>query len=64
MLREFHRVLKPRGKLVLVENVKFPIGPPRVDAEELQGLVEGSGFKLQERLRSRVSAIMAFVKAG
>jgi ubiquinone/menaquinone biosynthesis C-methylase UbiE len=65
VLKEFHRILKVDGKLIIVEIVKKGIlpGAPVQKPDVLKAEIEGSGFNLQEMLRYKLFGIFFFTKA-
>lgn len=64
VLKEFRRILKPSGKLIIVEVVKKSILPsaPVQKPEVLKTEIEDSGFKLQEMLPYKSFGIFFFTK--
>jgi ubiquinone/menaquinone biosynthesis C-methylase UbiE len=64
VLKEFGRVLKQEGKLVIVENIKkgiFP-GAPVQNPETLKAEIEAVNFKLEKLLPYKTYGILFFVK--
>ncbi len=64
VLNQFHRILKPAGKLVIVEMIKkgvFP-GPPVQVPEVLQAEIEANNFKLQEMVPYKNYGVFFFEK--
>jgi len=64
VLKEFGRILKPRGKLTIVEVIKkgiFP-GAPVQNPEALKGEIEANNFKLKQMLPYRRYGIFFFNK--
>jgi ubiquinone/menaquinone biosynthesis C-methylase UbiE len=67
VLREFGRVLRPEGRLILVERVRKSLlpGPPAQDPDALKKEVEGSGlFRLQNTLPLGNISVLVFGKNG
>jgi len=64
VLKEFGRLLKPFGKLVIVEVIKKGIFPdaPVQDSKILASEIEAVNFKLQEMLPYRTFGIFLFQK--
>jgi len=65
VLKQFNRILKPDGKLVIVEAVKKSrfAGAPVQDSDALKGEIEGpSFFKLKETLPYKKYIVLLFVK--
>lgn len=54
ILKEAHRVLRPNGKLLLIEwGKEMSIGPEkslRISKEDLDKIAEGQGFKIEKEL--------------
>ncbi len=64
VLKEFGRVLKPTGKLVIVEIIKkgiFP-GAPVQNAKALTSEIEAANFKLQELISYKSYGVFFFTK--
>jgi len=64
VLKEFHRILKPDGKLVVVEVVKkgvFP-GAPVQNPEMLKSEIEAGNFKLEQTLPYKTYGVLLFRK--
>ena len=66
VLAEFRRVLKPDGRLVIVESVKkgFIPGPPVQDPKALASEVEEGNFKLKEMQRYKGYGVFFFEKTA
>jgi len=67
VLREFGRVLRPEGRLILVERVKKGLlpGPPVQDPDALKEEVESSGlFRLQSTLPRGGLSVLIFGKSA
>jgi len=65
VLREFLRILKADGKLVIVEVVRkgiLPVGPIQ-NPQVLQSEIESNGFKLEQMLPYKLFGMFFFVKA-
>ena len=64
VLTEFHRILKPAGKLVIVEAVKRGtfVGAPVQNPEALKEEVETGNFKLKQMQLDRNLGILFFTK--
>jgi ubiquinone/menaquinone biosynthesis C-methylase UbiE len=66
VLKEFGRVLKQEGKLVIVEVIKkgiFP-GAPVQNPDKLKAEIEASNFKLEKLLPYKSYGILFFTKKG
>jgi ubiquinone/menaquinone biosynthesis C-methylase UbiE len=66
VLKEFGRVLKQEGKLVIVEVIKkgiFP-GAPVQNPDKLKAEIEASNFKLERLLPFKSYGILFFTKKG
>jgi ubiquinone/menaquinone biosynthesis C-methylase UbiE len=66
VLKEFSRVLKPEGKLIITEVVKkgiFP-GAPVQNPEALKSEIEAAHFKLEKMLAYKVYGVFFFTKKG
>jgi len=63
-IKEFHRILKPSGRLVIVEVIKKHLipGAPIQNSAELQAKVEADGYKLQTLTPYRLYGIFFFTK--
>jgi ubiquinone/menaquinone biosynthesis C-methylase UbiE len=64
ILREFGRVLKPEGKIVVVEVIKkgiFP-GAPVQNPKALTTEIEASDFKLKKMTPHKIYGIFSFSK--
>jgi ubiquinone/menaquinone biosynthesis C-methylase UbiE len=64
VLREFWRILKPQGRLNVVEASKkglFP-GPPVQNPETLRAEIEAGNFKLVQKQHYRNFCILSFTK--
>jgi ubiquinone/menaquinone biosynthesis C-methylase UbiE len=64
VLKEFGRILKPDGKLIIVEVTKKGIftAAPVQNPEKLKAEIEAANFKLQQMLRYRSYGILFFNK--
>ncbi|MCW4018113.1 MAG: class I SAM-dependent methyltransferase [Candidatus Bathyarchaeota archaeon] len=65
VLAEFSRILKPSGRLVIVEVIKKDIfqGAPVQNPEKLQTEIEASSFKLEQMQPYKNYGILFFKKA-
>ena len=66
VLKEFGRVLKPEGKLIIVEVIKkgiFP-GAPVQDLDKLKAEIEVANFKLEKLLPYKNYGILFFIEKG
>jgi ubiquinone/menaquinone biosynthesis C-methylase UbiE len=64
VLKEFHRILKPDGKLAIVEVIKkgiFP-GAPVQNPEALKSEIEAGNFKLEQTLPYKTFGVLLFRK--
>ena len=64
VLKEFNRILKPEGKLIIVEVIKkgiFP-GAPVQNPEALKKEIEAGNFKLEQMLPYKRYGIFFFTK--
>ena len=66
VLKEFGRVLKPEGKLVIVEVIKKGLfsGAPVQDPDKLKAEIEAANFKLEKLLPYKNYGILFFIKKG
>ena len=64
VLKEFHRVLKPTGKLAIVEVIKKGILPsaPVQNPDVLKVEIEAGNFRLQQMLPYKSYGILLFTK--
>jgi ubiquinone/menaquinone biosynthesis C-methylase UbiE len=63
-LKEFHRILKPTGRLAIAETIKRSlIGAPHQDPVALQAHVEVADFKLKKMEPYKSYGIFFFTKA-
>ena len=65
ILKEFQRILKPEGKLVIVEMIRkghFISGPIQ-KPDELKAEIEGGGFQLEQLLPYKLFGLFFFIKA-
>ena len=65
-MKEFNRILKPQGRLVIVELIRrsFFVGAPVQKPEVLTPEVEAGGFKLRELIPYKVFGVFCFIKKG
>lgn len=66
ILKEFRRILKATGKLIIVEIVKKGLlpGAPVQKPDVLKTEIEGSGFELQQMLPYKLFGMFFFSKTG
>jgi len=66
VLKEFGRVLKPKGRLVIVEIVKKGIFPeaPVQNPDKLKSEIEAENFKLEKLLPYKSYGVLFFIKNG
>lgn len=64
VLRQFRRILKPDGKLIIVEVIKEGSvhGAPVQDPEKLKAEIEAAGFRLVEMQPYKKYGILRFTK--
>ncbi|MFB3888996.1 MAG: class I SAM-dependent methyltransferase [Candidatus Bathyarchaeia archaeon] len=64
VLKEFRRILKPNGQLIIAEVVRKGIftAAPVQSPEKLKEEIKASGFKLQKRLPYRSYGVLFFAK--
>jgi len=64
VLGEFHRILKPLGRLAIVERTREPgrllsnMGPPMVDEKRLIGEIQQAGFRFAQTIAHRNATIV------
>ena len=69
VLGEFHRILKPLGRLAIVERTREPgrlmgnMGPPVVDEKRLIGEIQQAGFRFAQTIAHRNTSIVISQKA-
>lgn len=70
VLGEFHRILKPLGRLAIVERtrevsrLRAKFGPPKIDEKELANDVQQKGFKIIESIPHGTDSIVIAQKAN
>jgi ubiquinone/menaquinone biosynthesis C-methylase UbiE len=62
VLKEFHRILKPDGKLAIVEVIKKGVFPsaPLQNPEALKSEIETGNFKLEQTLPYKTYGVLLF----
>lgn len=69
VLGEFHRILKPLGRLAIVERTREPgrlmgnMGPPVVDEKRLIGEIQQAGFRFAQTIAHGNASIVISQKA-
>ena len=69
VLGEFRRILKPLGRLAIVERTREPgrllgnMGPPVVDEKRLIGEIQQAGFRFAQTIAHRNTSIVISQKA-